>query len=129
MKDSLFDLLSLASSTKFKILDAVELMKVLFTFYLQYSRNIYTTRYDRISKMLHLWEHFLLLVLSYLNLNYLQLLLRQVEFFSPGLTITTSPTAIVEGFTTMDSPFLKTLAVSGRMSIRSEMESRVLSSA
>ena len=80
MKDSLFDLLSLASSTKFKILDAVELLKVLFTFTFN-TPDIFTQPDMTESPNATSLGTLLLLVLPYLNLNYLQLLLRQAEFF------------------------------------------------
>ena len=126
MKDSLFDLLSLASSTKFKILDAVELLKVLFTFTFN-TPDIFTQ-----PDMTESPNATSLGTLSPVSATVFKLELPSITspssgIFSPGLITTTSPTAIVEGFTTIDSPFLKTLAVSGCISIRSEMESRVLS--
>ena len=49
--------------------------------------------------------------------------------FSPGLTMIVSPTATSSGATVISSPLRSTWAVSGRISIRWEMLSRLLPSA
>ena len=128
MKVSLFDLFSPAFSTRSRILLTVDSPK-------DFSIIIFITP-DRLTQPEHILSPTpaLLGMLSPVRAMVLRLVSPSVilpsrGIFSPGRTMIVSPTATFPGSTTCVLPFLTTFAVSGRISIRCEMDLRLLSSA
>ncbi len=128
MNVSLLDLFSPAFSTRSMIFDAVDSPKVLFTFMCS-SPEMFT--HPEITSSPTVTSRGRLSPVSATVLR-LELPSRTVPssgIFSPGFTTMVSPTSTVSGATVVTSPPRSTLAVSGRMSIRCEMDSRLRPSA
>ena len=128
INDSFFDLFSLASSTNCRILEAVELLKVLLTFIFN-NPEIFTHPDTTLSPKVTSFGMLSPVKATVLRLELPSIISPSSGIFSPGFTSIVSPMATLAGFVTMISPFFITFAESGRISIRLEIESRVLSSA
>ena len=128
MNVSLFDLFSPEASTSWIIFDAVDSPKVLST--LIFSAPEMLMQPEMTSLPTPTSRGMLSPVsATVLRLERPPMTVPSIGIFSPGFTTTVSPTCTEAGLTTVTWPLRSTLAVSGRMSIISEMDLRLLSSA